>query len=208
MPFSCNIKYSNILGKTGIVCNAFHSQTSQKIINHPGQNWNVSCLSSLFLRLYTAPVWCAGKSNRAVLSTLLLNASTSIYPPPEEMTRWTNSPLSCCSGKDCGSFPPSWASFGNFWFIVPIQLIWRSPVMGSAFWKILPSFSFANFQCNIILHQHNKGMAAYVDKPVYRWLLPLVYRKTNIILLSWLLYDDIAAVVKREQVKICPNGIS
>ena len=51
-------------------------------------------------------------------------------------------------------------------------------------------------------------MAAYVDKPVYRWLLPLVYRKTNIILLSWLLYDDIAAVVKREQVKICPNGIS
>ena len=64
------------------------------------------------------------------------------------------------------------------------------------------------FRCNIILHQHNKGMAAYVDKPVYRWLLPLVYRKTNIILLSWLLYDDIAAVVKREQVKICPNGIS
>ena len=64
------------------------------------------------------------------------------------------------------------------------------------------------FRCNIILHQHNKGMAAYVDKPVYRWLLPLVYRKTIIILLSWLLYDDIAAVVKREQVKICPNGIS
>lgn len=60
----------------------------------------------------------------------------------------------------------------------------------------------------IILHQHNKGMATYVDKPVYRWLLPIVYRKTNIILLSWLLYDDIEAVVKREQIKICPNGIS
>lgn len=63
------------------------------------------------------------------------------------------------------------------------------------------------FGCKIILHQHNKGMAAYVNKPVYRWLLPLVYRNATVILLSWLLYDDVSAVVKREQVRICPNGI-
>ena len=63
------------------------------------------------------------------------------------------------------------------------------------------------FGCKIILHQHNKGMAADVKKFGYRWLLPLVYRKTTVILLSWLMYDDISAVVKREQVKICPNGI-
>jgi hypothetical protein len=63
------------------------------------------------------------------------------------------------------------------------------------------------FGCSIVLHQHNKGMAPYVNRSVYRWLLPLVYRKSTVILLSWLLYDDISFVVKREQVKICPNGI-
>ena len=43
--------------------------------------------------------------------------------------------------------------------------------------------------------------------PPYKWLLPLVYRNTKVILLSWHLYSDIAKVVKKEQVIICPNGI-
>ena len=63
------------------------------------------------------------------------------------------------------------------------------------------------FRCHIVLHQHNKGMASCVDKPLFRQLLPLVYRNTTVILLSWLLYDDISRVVKREQVRICPNGL-
>lgn len=63
------------------------------------------------------------------------------------------------------------------------------------------------FGCSIVLHQHNKGMANDAHRPVYRWLLPLVYRKSTVILLSWRLYDDISSVVQREQVKICPNGI-
>lgn len=63
------------------------------------------------------------------------------------------------------------------------------------------------FGCKIVLHQHNKGMANDTHKPVYRWLFPLVYKNSTVILLSWLLYDDISHVVRREQVKICPNGI-
>lgn len=63
------------------------------------------------------------------------------------------------------------------------------------------------FGCRIVLHQHSKGMSTCSCKPVYRWLLPLVYRNTTVILLSWRLYDDVADVVKREQVKICPNGL-
>ena len=63
------------------------------------------------------------------------------------------------------------------------------------------------FGCRIVLHQHSKGMSTCSRKPIYRWLLPLVYRKTTVILLSWQLYDDVADVVKREQVKICPNGL-
>lgn len=63
------------------------------------------------------------------------------------------------------------------------------------------------FGRKVVIHQHNKGMANDVDRPLYRWLLPMVYRNTKVILLSWRLYPDIEKVVKREQVMICPNGI-
>ena len=63
------------------------------------------------------------------------------------------------------------------------------------------------FGRKVIIHQHNKGMAKDVDRPVYRWLLPLVYKNAKVILLSWHLYPDIEKVVKREDVMICPNGI-
>ena len=63
------------------------------------------------------------------------------------------------------------------------------------------------FRRRVLIHQHNKGMSRYVERWPYRWLLPLVYRNTRVMLLSWHLYDDIAAVVKREQVVVCANGI-
>ena len=63
------------------------------------------------------------------------------------------------------------------------------------------------FGRKVVIHQHNKGMSNCVDRWFYRWLLPLVYKNTKVILLSWHLYSDIERVVKREQVLICPNGI-
>lgn len=63
------------------------------------------------------------------------------------------------------------------------------------------------FGCRLVLHQHNKGMSAYVDKPVYRTLLPLVYRGATVVLLSERLYEDISRVVRPEQIVICPNGV-
>ena len=63
------------------------------------------------------------------------------------------------------------------------------------------------FRRKVLIHQHNKGMSHCVNRWPYRWLMPLVYRNTRVMLLSWHLYDDIAAVVKREQVVICANGI-
>ena len=63
------------------------------------------------------------------------------------------------------------------------------------------------FGRKVVIHQHNKGMAKDVRRPVYRWLLPLVYKNAKVILLSWHLYPDIEKVVKRENVMICPNGI-
>ena len=58
-----------------------------------------------------------------------------------------------------------------------------------------------------VIHQHNRGMAPYVHRAPYKWLLPLAYNKAKVILLSWRLYDDTSEVVKREQVLICPNGL-
>lgn len=79
---------------------------------------------------------------------------------------------------------------------------------GSGFLKDAPFVLLCKlFRRKILIHQHNRGMAKDVDRPIYRWLLPLVYRNTKIMLLSWYLYPDIERVVKREEIIICPNGI-
>lgn len=63
------------------------------------------------------------------------------------------------------------------------------------------------FGKRIVIHQHNKGMMPYIDKWPYKWLLPLVYRETKVILLSRRLYPDIERIVQNNQILICPNGI-
>ena len=79
---------------------------------------------------------------------------------------------------------------------------------GSGFLKDAPFVLLCKlFRRKVIIHQHNKGMSNCVNKQPYKWLLPLVYRNTKVILLSWYLYPDIEKVVKKEQVVICPNGI-
>ena len=60
---------------------------------------------------------------------------------------------------------------------------------------------------NVIIHQHNQGMSKDVNRWFYRWLMPWVYRNTEVILLSWRLYPDVQQIVRKEQVWICPNGI-
>lgn len=79
---------------------------------------------------------------------------------------------------------------------------------GSGFLKDAPFVLLCKlFRRKIVIHQHNKGMSKDVDRPVYRSLLPLVYKNVKVILLSWHLYPDIEKVVRRENVMICPNGI-
>ena len=79
---------------------------------------------------------------------------------------------------------------------------------GSGFLKDAPFVLLCKlFRRKILIHQHNRGMANYVDRHIYHWLLPLVYKNTKVILLSWYLYPDIERVVKRENIIVCPNGI-
>lgn len=63
------------------------------------------------------------------------------------------------------------------------------------------------FGHKIVIHQHNKGMSADLDKSPYRWFTPFVYKGCKVMLLSWRLYPDVEKVVKKEDVLICPNGI-
>ena len=79
---------------------------------------------------------------------------------------------------------------------------------GTAFLKDAPFVLACKLFCRkIVIQQHNKGMSAYVDRWPYRWLLPMVYRGTTVILLSGRLYPDIERVVPKENVLVCPNGI-
>jgi glycosyltransferase involved in cell wall biosynthesis len=79
---------------------------------------------------------------------------------------------------------------------------------GTAFLKDAPFVLMCKlFKRKVIIHQHNKGMSADVNRPIYKWLIPLVYKNTTVILLSWKLFSDIEQVVKKEQIQICPNGI-
>lgn len=64
------------------------------------------------------------------------------------------------------------------------------------------------FGKRIVIHQHNKGMSRDVDKPLSRQLLRLVYKGTKVILLSWYLFPDVERIVRREDVVVCPNGIT
>ncbi len=101
--------------------------------------------------------------------------------------------------------------FGTFWKL----LIHRYALCylaitchGGGFLKDAPFVLLCKlFRRKIVIHQHNKGMSAYMERRPYCWLLPLVYRNAKVILLSWYLYPDIERVVKKKQVIICPNGI-
>lgn len=79
---------------------------------------------------------------------------------------------------------------------------------GVGFLKDMPFVLLCKmFGRKVVIHQHNKGMSADVDRAPYKWLMPLTYKNTKVILLSWRLYPDIEKVVKKDDVLICPNGI-
>lgn len=77
---------------------------------------------------------------------------------------------------------------------------------GMGFLKDAPVVLLARSLCSrVVIHHHNKGMR---NDP--RWLKLLqrwVYKNSRLILLSERLFEDVASVVERHQVEICPNGI-
>lgn len=81
-------------------------------------------------------------------------------------------------------------------------------INGKGFLKDAPYVLLCHlFGRKVVIHQHNKGMSKFVDKPLYIWLYKRVYHNTKVILLSEYLYEDISSIVDRKDVMICPNGI-
>lgn len=58
-----------------------------------------------------------------------------------------------------------------------------------------------------VFHFHNKGVKRYAQTKIGKWTYPFVFKKAKVILLSPLLYEDIAAYVTQENVFYCANGI-
>lgn len=64
------------------------------------------------------------------------------------------------------------------------------------------------FRKKIVIHLHGKGATEGAKKWYYRKLLKVTFKNTKVVLLSWLLYPDVEKYVQRENVYVCPNGVS
>lgn len=79
---------------------------------------------------------------------------------------------------------------------------------GIGFYKDFPIAILAKlFGKKLVLHYHNKGVRSnqhrFIDNIMYR----LLFKNTNVILLSKLLYSDVSKYVPEENTFFCPNGI-
>lgn len=60
----------------------------------------------------------------------------------------------------------------------------------------------------VVLHMHNKGVKRYAAEHLLaRLAYRHIFKRTKVILLAEVLYDDIRQYASRENVFICPNGI-
>jgi glycosyltransferase involved in cell wall biosynthesis len=63
------------------------------------------------------------------------------------------------------------------------------------------------FKIQIVYHLHNKGVINYQNNFIFNILYKIVFKKTDVIILSHLLYKDIEKYVTPTRVHVCPNGI-
>lgn len=162
----------------------------------------------LFIAPFPPPIHGASMVSQLIRDSKLINQEFECYYV-------SNSPARSVSNIGKVSVSKAWMLVKSFLTILWILLTKHIDVCylaitcaGHGFLKDAPFVLLCKlFGKRIVIHQHNKGMSKCVDRLPYRWLMPLVYRNTKVILLSWLLYPDVQKVVKRSQVLICPNGI-
>ena len=89
------------------------------------------------------------------------------------------------------------------------NLVYITPnAKGGPFYKDFIVVQFLKlFNCKIVAHYHNKGVCNRQDKKFDNFLYKRFFKKLKVILLSDILYQDIAKYVNYNDVYICPNGI-
>jgi glycosyltransferase involved in cell wall biosynthesis len=102
------------------------------------------------------------------------------------------------------------------WFKTLFSIIFKRPDLiyfaltttGMAFLRdVLLVALFKLFRLKRIYHLHNKGISNYENQPFFRFLYKFVFKDSEVILLSKLLYEDVKAFVPESAVRICHNGI-
>ncbi len=79
---------------------------------------------------------------------------------------------------------------------------------GPGFYKDFFVVLLAKIFCkNIIYHFHNKGVATAGKSIINNTLYKVAFKNVKCILLTPLLYDDVARYVARKNIFYCPNGI-
>lgn len=89
------------------------------------------------------------------------------------------------------------------------RLVYVTPnACGAAFYKdFIVVQMLKGMGCKVVVHYHNKGVATRQDRKPDDWLYRRFFKGLKVILLSEALYPDISKYVRREDVRICPNGI-
>ena len=93
--------------------------------------------------------------------------------------------------------------------VKPLLCYYAITATGAAFFKdVLLIFILKLFKVKLVYHMHNKGVRNYKDNFFYRICYKYVFYKSEVILLSSILYSDIDMFVPKNRIHICPNGIS
>tara|TARA_B100000809_G_scaffold225176_1_gene235954 strand:- start:8821 stop:9918 length:1098 start_codon:yes stop_codon:yes gene_type:complete len=80
---------------------------------------------------------------------------------------------------------------------------------GFAFYRdVLFVFLIKVFKVKRVYHMHNKGVSINRGSRFHNLLYSFVFKNAEVILLSQLLYNDVSTFVSKENIHICPNGIS
>jgi len=89
------------------------------------------------------------------------------------------------------------------------HLVYFTPnACGKPFYKEFPIMMILKLmRRRIVIHYHNKGVSIYSERLFDNILYRIFFWHVKVVLLSERLYPDIKKYVKRENVKICPNGI-
>lgn len=89
------------------------------------------------------------------------------------------------------------------------NLVYITPnAKGGPFYKDFIVVQFLKLlNCKIVAHYHNKGVKSKQKKKFDDYLYKRFFKNIKVILLSEILYQDIAKYVNYKDVFICPNGI-